>query len=356
MSTMLGIAGCLVPPEANLCVKQPHHGQTHERVSIVYNEHYTIRMGGLEKLHPHPQRYSRIYSQLVADGYVIPQDVFVPSEATREELLGAHSEKLLCDLNDPAKLAEFLEFPPLAGMTPQSCDSVILRPFRLQVGGTILAAEQACKTKGVAVNLGGGYHHANRDSGEGFNPYNDIAVAIRQVQKEKLASRVMVIDLDAHQGNGTAEIFQGDESVFTFSIHGAEIYPMPKSQSDLDVELQPSQQNDADYLATLRKYVPSLLEKFHPDLVILQGGADVLRGDRLTHFQLTHNGLVQRDAIVIDACMERNIPVAWVLGGGYNPTAWLAQVKSIERTCDKYGGGRVRPARPMNAHEKLYTK
>ena len=210
---------------------------------------------------------------------------------------------------------------------------------------------------GIAINLAGGYHHAKPDRGEGFCIYADMAIAIRELRAAGLIRRALVVDLDVHQGNGTAEIFAGDDAVFTFSIHEDDIYPIPKARSDLDVEL-PAGTTDEQYLAALRAHLPGAIDSARPDVVFLQAGCDTLAGDPLARMRMTPEGIAARDGEVIDACVRRGIPVVMVLGGGYSPQAWEAQYLSVARTVRTYGlpGGPPHPQRPPTLKEKVYTK
>jgi len=327
------------------------------RIAIVYNKHYQISMGGLERMHPFDiRKYAKIYLQLQTDGFCRPKDVFVPQPITREQILLVHSTKFLDSLKDSKTVARYLE-APVVGMAPAKLvDAGILSPFRYASGGTILAARKALQY-GIGINLAGGYHHAMPDAGEGFNIYNDLAIAIRALKKEGLIRSAAVVDLDVHQGNGTAEIFAGDGSVFTFSMHEGGIYPMPKSRSDLDVEL-PAGTDDEAYLRLLKKHLPQVLEA-RPDIVFIQGGCDTLADDPLANLKMTKEGIVRRDATVIDACVKRGIPVVMTLGGGYSKDAWAAQYASIRRTIETYGlvdGKPPYPPRKPTAKEDLYSK
>ena len=152
----------------------------------------------------------------------------------------------------------------------------------------------------------------------------------------RLVKKVLIVDLDVHQGDGTAAIFKDDPTVFTFSMHCQKNFPFRKEQSDLDIELSAGT-GDADYLEQLAAALPQILDASRPDIVLLQGGADVLDGDSLGDLRLTPDGLVKRDAMVIDACRKRNIPVVQTLGGGYGKNAWWAQYCSIRRTLEQYG-------------------
>jgi len=185
---------------------------------------------------------------------------------------------------------------------------------RRSVGGT-LAAARAALQDGVAANLAGGTHHAFPDRGEGFCVFNDVAVAIRAVQAEGSVRRVAVLDLDVHQGNGTAAIFRDDDTVFTLSVHGANNFPFRKERSDLDLEL-PDGSGDDEYLEAVERGVPSALMG-GADLAFYVAGADPYEGDRLGRLAVTKEGLVDRDRLVFDLCSEAGVPVAVVMSGGY---------------------------------------
>ncbi|MDB5838320.1 MAG: histone deacetylase [Herminiimonas sp.] len=186
---------------------------------------------------------------------------------------------------------------------------------RRSAGATIATCRAAFES-GVAVNLAGGTHHAYADHGEGFCVFNDAAVAARLMQAERRAKQVAVVDLDVHQGNGTASILRNDESVFTLSLHGARNYPFVKETSDLDVAL-PDGTGDAEYLAALERALAELFSRFAPQLIIYLAGADPHEGDRLGRLKLTMQGLAARDRIVLENAHQRGIPVAITMAGGY---------------------------------------
>jgi acetoin utilization deacetylase AcuC-like enzyme len=191
---------------------------------------------------------------------------------------------------------------------------------RRSVGATI-AACRAARRDGLAANIAGGTHHAHADKGGGFCVFNDAAVAARLMQAEARRDhhaplRVAIIDLDVHQGNGTARIFQGDPTVFTLSVHGAKNFPFRKEASDLDVEL-PDGTGDADYLQALERALEELEQRFDPGLVIYLAGADPHEGDRLGRLKLTWDGLEARDRRVFDWAWQRSLPLAFAMAGGY---------------------------------------
>lgn len=187
---------------------------------------------------------------------------------------------------------------------------------RRSSGGTIMALRSALASGGIAANLAGGTHHAGFDRGGGYCVFNDSVIAARHAQHHGLARRVLVIDLDVHQGNGTAELCAGDDSIYTFSMHGARNYPARKPSSDLDVAL-PSGTGDAQYLDCLARHLPLAIRDSAADAVIYLAGADPFIGDRLGLLALTKAGLAERDRQVFQACQRLSLPVAVTMAGGY---------------------------------------
>jgi acetoin utilization deacetylase AcuC-like enzyme len=234
-----------------------------------------------------------------------------PAEPSREQLLLAHSEAWVAKTYSgllTASEREKLELPFGAG---------IAQAHRLAAGGTLLAARHALE-RGVGLHCGGGAHHACRGHGEGYCAVNDLAVAALALKKEGRVERVAVVDLDVHQGNGTADILGGDPSFFTFSMHQADLYPVPKAKSSLDVELKAGT-GDVEYYDRLGHALREVFA-FKPQLVLYQAGVDVWEKDRLGGLKLTEGGIADRDHAVLSACRAHGVPVAVTLGGGYGPT------------------------------------
>lgn len=276
------------------------------RPRLIYSRAYGFEWG--QHIFP-VAKYRLVAERLVRDGLAAAGDFEEPSPVTREQLLLVHGETYL-DLLDnltatPEMGIKLFEVP---------CSQDVLDMFRLMTGGSILAGRRAVEW-GAAANLGGGFHHAFADRGEGFCLLNDIAVAIRVLQAERVIRRAAVIDVDLHQGNGTARIFQGDASVFTFSIHQENNYPA-KERSTLDIGLADGT-GDEEYLRRLETALPALLDGDRPELVVYQGGADPFERDRLGDLKLTKPGLRRRDEMVFAACRSRRIPILVTLGGGY---------------------------------------
>ena len=275
---------------------------------FIYHPRYELKWSG----HVFPtEKYRMLHDRLVAEGLVRADDFLVPEAATEDELRLAHTQGYLTRLEElvDRPLAAYAEFE--APLNREVLDAV-----RYATGGTILACEWALAGRTAAINLGGGFHHAFPDHGEGFCFLNDVAVGVRVVQASGLARRIAVIDCDLHQGNGTAAIFRGDPDVFTFSIHQEALYPIPKQQSTLDVGLEEGA-GDETYLAAMEQHVPRILDGHRPELILYVAGADPFEEDQLGDLRLTKAGLRRRDECVFAAAKERGIPIAAVVAGGY---------------------------------------
>jgi len=254
-------------------------------------------------------KYELLRQRVVGDGLARRSHVHEPDRASREALRLVHTDDYVTRFTDgrlePTELRR-LGFP----WSP----ALVERSYRA-VGGTCEAA-RAALGHGVAMNLAGGTHHAFADRGEGFCVFNDVAVAIRTLQRDGLIRRAAVVDLDVHQGNGTHAIFAGDASVFTFSMHGGRNYPFSKVAGCIDVELEDGTGDD-EYLERLAEALPRALARAVPDLVVYLAGADPHAGDRLGRLGLSLDGLARRDTMVISSCREVGIPVAITIAGGY---------------------------------------
>ena len=254
-------------------------------------------------------KYALLRDAVIASGLVQPAHIHEPDRAPIESLRLVHSERYV-----QAVLSGALTDAEQRRLGLPWSESLVERSFRA-VGGTCEAAAAALD-RGLTMNLAGGTHHAFPDHGEGFCVFNDVAVAIRTLQRDGRIRRAVVIDLDVHQGNGTHAIFTGDPSVFTFSMHGGRNYPFHKVSGSLDVELADGTGDD-DYLAALAGTLPRVLSASAPDLAIYLAGADSHEGDRLGRLCLTFDGLARRDVMVLDACREVGIPVVITIAGGY---------------------------------------
>jgi len=256
------------------------------------------------------EKYSRLRESLLASGDFAVGDFHLPHAASDDELARAHDPEYIrqvCCGQLPEKAQKAIGFPWSAGMVERS---------RRSAGATICACRAALADGTVAANLAGGTHHAFRDRGEGFCVFNDAAVAARAMQAEGRAGRILVVDCDVHQGNGTASILADDDSIFTFSIHGARNFPFAKECSDLDIEL-PDGCSDEAYLTHLDDGLATAFDLAQPDLVIYLAGADPYHDDRLGRLALSFAGLAERDRRVFARCKADAVPVAIAMAGGY---------------------------------------
>ena len=266
-------------------------------------------------------KFRLLHQQLLNQGLAVPEQIHQPLPAPRRwlELVhgrGYHQAFARGELGAAAERRI-----GLPATTP------LVRRTWLAVGGTVLTARLALR-HGLACHLAGGTHHAFPDHGSGFCIFNDCAVAARVLLEDGLVQQLMVIDLDVHQGDGTAAIFAGDPRVFTVSAHCASNFPLRKQNSDLDLPLDDGLEDD-DYLRTIGDWIPNLLDEQRPDLVLYNAGVDPHQGDRLGRLCLSSMGLLNRDRLVLDACLRRRIPVATVIGGGYDDLAPLVDRHSL---------------------------
>ena len=276
-------------------------------MTLFYSDVYVLP---LPSHHRFPMgKYSRLRERLLASGEFAPDDFRVPDGATDGDITRVHCpdylERVATGRLDAAEIRA-IGFPWSERMVERS---------RRSSGATLAAAREAL-TRGWSANLAGGTHHAFRDRGEGFCVFNDAAIAARAMQVEAGLQRVAIIDCDVHQGNGTASIFAGDESVFTFSIHGARNFPFAKEASDLDIDL-PDGTGDDEYLWHLERGLDEALERSRPQLAFYLAGADPYEDDRLGRLKLTKAGLARRDELVLGTLAARAIPVALAMAGGY---------------------------------------
>jgi acetoin utilization deacetylase AcuC-like enzyme len=277
-------------------------------LKIAWNEHYTIP---LPEGHRFPMiKYDLIPEQLLYEGTISSDNLFSPKALEERTLLGIHDQSYWEKLKTGKLTKEEIRrtgFPYSEQLVTR--ELVILQ-------GTIDCAKYALEY-GVALNVAGGTHHAFRDRGEGFCLLNDIAVASDYLLKNNLAAQILVVDLDVHQGNGTASIFHSNQSVFTFSMHGGKNYPLKKEPSDLDIPL-PDGIDDRAYLKLLKYHLPQLLDELQPDFIFYQSGVDVLATDKLGRLGLSQQGCKSRDRFVLKQCHKHNIPIAISMGGGYS--------------------------------------
>jgi acetoin utilization deacetylase AcuC-like enzyme len=280
-------------------------------ISCFYTDHFVLP---LPEGHRFPMRKYALLREAVQT--LSPHSLHEAPAATDDQLLLAHDAAYVDRMSNGTLSAQevraigFPWSPPMAERARRSTGATIAAL------SSALAQTRAHMRASAGVNLAGGTHHAFRDHGEGFCCYNDAAVAARVAQRDHNVKRVLICDLDVHQGNGTASILSGDDSIFTFSMHGEKNYPVRKEQSDLDVEL-PDGTTDATYIAALQHHLPRIVESFNPNAMIYLAGADPFEGDRLGRLKLTKVGLKARDEFVLKTARDNALPIAVTMAGGY---------------------------------------
>lgn len=285
--------------------------------------------------HPLPEghrfpmlKYELIPEQLLHEGTITNENIFLPKPCTDEIVLWAHNKDYVAKLHNQTlseKEQRHIGFP----QSPQ----LTLREFII-TQGTIDCCHYATEN-GVALNVAGGTHHAFADKGEGFCLLNDMAVASNYLLKKNLAKQILIIDLDVHQGNGTAKIFENENRVFTFSMHGEHNYPFHKEKSDLDIPLKDGT-TDKEYLPLLQSALSKLIDKVNPDFAFFLSGVDILESDKFGKLKITMDGCRQRDEIVFSSLYKHQIPCAVAMGGGYS-----ADVRVIvEAHCNTFRAGK----------------
>jgi acetoin utilization deacetylase AcuC-like enzyme len=275
-------------------------------VKVFYSDHYTIP---LPEGHRFPiEKYRLLRFALLREGVARDDELHEPPLPSPDTLRLAHTHEYVeAVLN--GTLSEFqirkIGFPYSEALVKRSLATV---------GGALAAAEEALRN-GVSGNLAGGTHHAFANSGEGYCVFNDLAVVTKYLLTVEKVRRVAIVDLDVHQGNGNATILGGRDDVFIFSMHGAKNYPFRKVPSTIDIDL-PDGTSDKEFLSILKEYLPKVFA-FKPDIVLYQAGVDPLKEDALGRLSLTHEGLQERDRLVLKECRKHGIPVSLALGGGY---------------------------------------
>lgn len=276
-------------------------------MNIYYCDHYKLP---LPENHRFPiEKYTLLRQRIETYGELSNRSLYVPNGASDEQLMLVHHPEYIDKVTSgilSEKELRRIGFPWSQELVERS---------RRSVGGTIAAARSAIDD-GVAVNLAGGTHHAYPDHGEGFCVFNDCAVAAREMQAKNLAQKIVIIDLDVHQGNGTAAIFKSDSSVFTFSVHGEKNFPFRKEPGDLDIPLDDGTE-DQDFIESILFGLQQIRGRFKPDLAFYLAGSDPFIGDRLGRLSVSKSGLAQRDHLVFSWCQSQQLPTVVVMGGGY---------------------------------------
>ena len=255
-------------------------------------------------------KYELLHQQLLYEGTCEPENFFEPEIPNNKYIFLTHDAEYVSDLLNitlDQRAARKIGFP---------LSELLIERELVITDGTIKASELALKN-GIAMNIAGGTHHAFTNRGEGFCMFNDQAVGANYLLHKNLVEKILIVDLDVHQGNGTAEIFRDNPNVFTFSMHGKSNYPFHKENSDLDIPLE-NETNDDTYLSILKKTLPKLIYEQQPDFIYYLSGVDILESDKLGKLSLSMEGCKERDRIVLETCKSHQIPVMVSMGGGYS--------------------------------------
>jgi histone deacetylase 11 len=319
-------------------IDKPEMSKIKPKPKVIFSSKYDIQFFGVEKLYIFDTcKYGRAWKKLKKIfGEKLDKWTECPErEVSIEELSAVHTKAYLSDLiTNSQYLSQALEIPPLALVPYQLIDKTVLSPMRLATRGTILAAESALED-GICVNLSGGYHHASREKGEGFCIYSDIGVAIyqlRQSGKIKSDDKVLVIDLDAHQGHGIARIFYEDNSIFIFDMYNKDIYPQDtwaRKRINTNIPLS-SGTNDSVYIHNLESQLPLFLENQRDaKIAFYNAGTDIYERDPLGKLSISKEGILKRDKFVLNSLINFGIPCTMVLGGGYTKESYELVAESI---------------------------
>ncbi|XP_047306208.1 LOW QUALITY PROTEIN: histone deacetylase 2 [Impatiens glandulifera] len=317
------------------------------KVPVIYSSSYDISFLGIEKLHPFDSsKWGRICCFLITDGVLEKKCIVEPQEATQDDLLVVHSESYLNSLKNSLKLSIILEIPPVAVLPNCLLQKKVLYPFRKQVGGTILAAKLA-KERGWAINVGGGFHHCSAEIGGGFCVYADISLCIHYAFTLLNISRVMIIDLDAHQGNGHEMDFAHEspsmsnsgaaEKVYILDMFNPQIYPFDyeaRRYISQEVTVKSGTATN-EYLRKLDEALQVAGERYNPQLVVYNAGTDILDGDPLGQLKISPEGIIRRDEKVFRFAQEKKVPIVMLTSGGYMKSSARVIADSISNLANK---------------------
>jgi histone deacetylase 11 len=323
------IQDVLEEPDAGVCALEAL------KVPLIYDSRYNISAFGLEHLHPFDSRkYSKIRNYLLSSGLRTANDFVKPVPLSNEQILKIHTPGYLESLKNSSVLAKIFEVSAAAAIPAGLLDWSVLYPMRIAAGGTLNTCRLAMKY-GLAINLGGGYHHADRDHGSGFCVYADVPIALTILFQEGKFGKALIVDVDAHQGNGFANTLRGNNWAHVVDLFDESIYPFPKVVEDFSVPL-PAQTRGDSYLARLEETIPVAIARFKPDLIVYNAGSDVLASDPLSSLILSVEEMCQRDLFVVSQARELGIPLAMVLAGGYSRESASAHGRSIEGILARY--------------------
>lgn len=287
------------------------------KIPVIFHPDYDISLLGLEKLHPFDScKYGKVFERLTQAYH--KSRFYVPSKISDADLLKVHSKDYLASLSNSSVIAQITEIAMLKYVPNFILQRYLINAMKLATGGTVLAAQRALQD-GWAINLSGGYHHAKHDCGGGFCAFADIPLAAVKIWEQYPKYKVMIVDLDAHQGNGHESFFENEERVVIYDIYNGQIYPQDhKARKRIDYNYPvKSGIQDAEYLGLLAETLPAAIEESQPDFIIYNAGTDVFEKDPLGRMRISAGGIRQRDELVFSCAHKSHIPILMVLSGGY---------------------------------------
>ena len=310
------------------------------RKPVIYTPSYDLTVEVSDSVHPIDiRKSSHVFNELVRRGLIAPGQEIAPARMTDADLAAVHTPDYLQKLHDPKSLAKIFEVPAVGRMAMMDIDEEILDPMRYQAAGSVLAGEVALE-HGWSVNLGGGYHHASSDHGHGFCAIADVTLAVQSLRaNHPHVKKVMIIDLDAHQGDGYARDFKDDKDVFIVDVYAKNLFPKDENAQDrIDVgQGMGLYAKDPEYLPVVERVLSDADKDFKPDFIFYIAGTDILDGDRLGRASVSREGVLERDEMVFKYALEKQIPIAMLFGGGYQPNNAGLIADSIENLDRTFG-------------------
>ena len=306
---------------------------TQTRVPVIYNSGYNIQIFGADLFTMFDlQRYRRVYDYLRKADVVDNDTVIIPRMVTDEELSLVHTDEWIKRTGDKKQVAKVFGINAITWFSQGYVQKNIVNPFRMQTRGTVLAARYALKC-GVACNLGGGFAHACREGGSGFNLFADVPLAVATLRRDGWKGKVFILDVDIHHGQGNAKFFRDDPSVFIMDIYNNSNYPYTFEKVDLPVAIPPGT-GDREYLKRLAMSLTGALDRFKPELLIYIAGVDSHSSDRIGGTSMTEEGIFLRDKYVINTCRDRKIPLCLIMSGGYWDDCWRSSGKMFRHAAE----------------------
>ncbi len=318
--------------------KQKKELATENKIPIVFHEKYDVAFWGIENLHPmDTKKFGKVFNYLVKNLGIEPQRFYKPEKLQEHELLKVHSQQYLEYLRSSHAIAEIAEVSLLQFIPNFLLRWKLLTPMLYATSGTILATQLAME-HGWALNLAGGFHHAKYDQGGGFCFYADIPLALHKIHEKNPDLDILVIDLDAHQGNGLASFFKDSENIYLFDMYNTKIYPQDikeARETDFNVPV-PFGIHDEEYLSTLKRELPKTIESVKPGLIVYNAGTDIFIQDPLGGMNITEQGILKRDEFVFMQALERKIPIVMLLSGGYGEKNAEVISRSLENLLNNH--------------------